>query len=107
MVSLSKLVRVLGGQTVGAHPGGIELSDVRLDSRLGGAGILFAALPGTRTDGAAFAADALAAGSPAVLSPLLRRSMMRSRDSLASALRMRVWLLKSMGLVLQRAIGES
>ena len=69
MVSLSKLVQVLGGQTVGAHPGGIELSDVRLDSRLGGAGILFAALPGTRTDGAAFAADALAAGSPAVLSP--------------------------------------
>jgi UDP-N-acetylmuramyl-tripeptide synthetase/UDP-N-acetylmuramoyl-tripeptide--D-alanyl-D-alanine ligase len=47
--------------------GGVVVSGLTADSRKVGAGMLFAALPGTRADGAAFVADAVAAGAVAIL----------------------------------------
>jgi UDP-N-acetylmuramoyl-L-alanyl-D-glutamate--2,6-diaminopimelate ligase len=44
-----------------------EIRGVALDSRKAGPGFLFAALPGTRADGAAFARQAVEAGAVAVL----------------------------------------
>ncbi len=46
---------------------GTEILDLALDSRLVLPGTLFAALPGHRTDGSRFIADAVAAGAAAVL----------------------------------------
>lgn len=69
MVRLGELVAALGGtwerDASGAGP---DIRDVHVDSRRAGAGTLFAALPGTREDGARFAPDALARGAAAVLS---------------------------------------
>jgi UDP-N-acetylmuramoyl-tripeptide--D-alanyl-D-alanine ligase len=48
-------------------PDAVVTGPVVIDSREAGPGGLFAALPGSRTDGHAFAADALAAGATAVL----------------------------------------
>jgi UDP-N-acetylmuramoyl-tripeptide--D-alanyl-D-alanine ligase len=48
-------------------PAALVTGPVVIDSREAGPGSLFVALPGTRTDGHAFAADALAAGATAVL----------------------------------------
>jgi UDP-N-acetylmuramoyl-tripeptide--D-alanyl-D-alanine ligase len=48
-------------------PTALVTGPVVIDSRQAGPGSLFAALPGTRTDGHAFAAAALAAGAVAVL----------------------------------------
>ena len=47
--------------------GDIEIAGLTADSRLVEAGFLFAAMPGTRLDGAAFAAEAVARGAVAVL----------------------------------------
>lgn len=47
--------------------GNIEISGLTSDSRKAGPGMLFAALPGSRADGAAFVADAVARGAAAVL----------------------------------------
>src|SRR5690606_741183 len=46
---------------------GIEVRDITADSRQAAPGVLFAALPGTVTDGARFAADAVRGGAVAVL----------------------------------------
>ena len=46
-----------------------EITAVTADSRKCGPGVLFAALPGTQSDGRAFIAQALAAGAAAVLAP--------------------------------------
>ena len=51
----------------GAHRREARITGVTIDSRAVAAGDLFVALPGTRTDGARFAADALRAGAAAVL----------------------------------------
>ncbi|MCW3477927.1 UDP-N-acetylmuramoyl-L-alanyl-D-glutamate--2,6-diaminopimelate ligase [Limobrevibacterium gyesilva] len=48
---------------------GIDLRGVTADSRRVAPGFLFAALPGTRADGRAFIADAVARGAAAVLAP--------------------------------------
>jgi len=48
-------------------PAALVTGPVVIDSREAAPGSLFAALPGSRTDGHAFAADALAAGATAVL----------------------------------------
>jgi len=66
-VKLHELVRALGGRLEGT--GALELADVHLDSRRAGPGVLFAALPGTRTDGGRFAVDAVQRGAAAVLAP--------------------------------------
>jgi UDP-N-acetylmuramoyl-L-alanyl-D-glutamate--2,6-diaminopimelate ligase len=66
-VKLYELVRALGGRLVGS--GALEIADVHLDSRRAGAGVLFAALPGTRTDGGRFAIEAAQRGAAALLSP--------------------------------------
>lgn len=47
--------------------GAVDIAAITADSRLVKAGTLFAALPGTRFDGARFVPDALAAGAAAVL----------------------------------------
>ena len=49
--------------------GEVEITGVTADSRLVAPGFLFAALPGTRTDGSRFIADAVARGAAAVLAP--------------------------------------
>lgn len=48
--------------------GGIEVSSVTADSRAAGPGAAFVALQGTKSDGLAFAADAVAKGAVAVVS---------------------------------------
>lgn len=53
-----------------ALSGDIEVSGLTADSRAVAPGFLFAALPGSRADGRAFIADALARGAVAVLAPL-------------------------------------
>jgi UDP-N-acetylmuramoyl-L-alanyl-D-glutamate--2,6-diaminopimelate ligase len=49
--------------------GEIEVRAITADSRAVAPGVVFAALPGTRTDGRRFIADALARGAVAVLAP--------------------------------------
>ena len=49
--------------------GGPEITGIAADSRDVAPGFLFAALPGTRTDGRRFIADAIARGARAVLAP--------------------------------------
>jgi len=66
-MKLAQLVGALGGSLEGA--GDVEIHDVHLDSRQVEAGALFAALPGTRGDGAAHAREAVRRGAAAVLSP--------------------------------------
>ncbi len=66
---LVELVNQLGGSLPPVSGGGPEIAGVRLDSRRVAAGDLFAALPGTRSDGARFALDALSRGAVAVLTP--------------------------------------
>ncbi|OZA72072.1 MAG: hypothetical protein B7X77_12495, partial [Caulobacter sp. 39-67-4] len=46
------------------------ITGVTADSRKVGPGTLFAALPGTKVDGASFAPGAIAAGAAAVLGPV-------------------------------------
>ncbi|MFD2237370.1 UDP-N-acetylmuramoyl-L-alanyl-D-glutamate--2,6-diaminopimelate ligase [Aureimonas populi] len=55
------------GLATGADDASIEISGLTADSRAVRPGFLFAALAGTRTDGARFVADAQAAGASAVL----------------------------------------
>lgn len=68
MTTLRQLVQTLGGEAefAGAGP---EVGGIQLDSREVGAGDAFAALPGTRADGARFIADAVARGAVVVLTP--------------------------------------
>ncbi|MGA9869506.1 MAG: Mur ligase domain-containing protein, partial [Acetobacteraceae bacterium] len=49
--------------------GAVEVTAVIADSRQVGPGVLFAALPGSRADGRAFIAEAVARGASAVLAP--------------------------------------
>jgi UDP-N-acetylmuramoyl-L-alanyl-D-glutamate--2,6-diaminopimelate ligase len=66
---LAEFVQALGGSAPPLAGGGPQIAGVHLDSRRVGAGDLFAALPGTRDDGARFAADAVARGAAAILAP--------------------------------------
>jgi UDP-N-acetylmuramoyl-L-alanyl-D-glutamate--2,6-diaminopimelate ligase len=73
-MKLFELVRALGGRLQGdaagqAAGGGVEIRDVHLDSRRSGPDALFAALPGTKSDGARHAIDAVQRGSAALLVP--------------------------------------
>ena len=51
----------------GPAPAGLEIAAVTADSRKAAPGALFAALPGSRADGARFAADAVGRGAVAIL----------------------------------------
>jgi len=67
-LSLAEVARVTGGQLAGvADPAVLVTGPVVIDSREAAPGSLFAALPGTRTDGHEFAAAAVQAGAVAVL----------------------------------------
>jgi UDP-N-acetylmuramoyl-L-alanyl-D-glutamate--2,6-diaminopimelate ligase len=75
-MKLGALVRELGGALAARasgvdlpHDGEAEIADVHLDSRQAGPGVLFAALPGGRSDGRAFAAEAVRRGAAALLAP--------------------------------------
>jgi UDP-N-acetylmuramoyl-tripeptide--D-alanyl-D-alanine ligase len=61
--------RVTGGALEG-RPNERPICRVTIDSREAGDGDLFVALPGTRTDGAQFVADALRRGASAAIVPL-------------------------------------
>ncbi len=61
-----RLSELTEGRVAGAA-GDVEIAGLTADSREVEAGFLFAAMPGTRMDGAAFAADAVARGAVAVL----------------------------------------
>ncbi len=65
-LTLGEVARAAGGTLLDADPG-TTVTAVVADSRHVTAGALFVALPGSRTDGARFAPDALAAGASAVL----------------------------------------
>ncbi len=77
---LSELIEGLGGTCELEKD--VFVEDVHLDSRRVGRGSLFAALPGTREDGARYARDAARSGAVAVLAP-------RSLEDLG---RIPVWL---------------
>lgn len=65
-MTVADLVHGLPGVAV-SGPGDGRVLSLAIDSRAAGPGTLFAALPGARTDGARFAADAVARGAVAVL----------------------------------------
>jgi UDP-N-acetylmuramoyl-L-alanyl-D-glutamate--2,6-diaminopimelate ligase len=54
---------------VSSRDGDIEISGITADSRKVAPGFLFAALKGTKTDGAGYVADAIARGAAAVIAP--------------------------------------
>jgi UDP-N-acetylmuramoyl-L-alanyl-D-glutamate--2,6-diaminopimelate ligase len=64
---LGELVGAFGGQLSGGTE--TEIADVQLDSRSAAPSALFAALPGSRRDGATHAIDAVQRGAAAVLAP--------------------------------------
>ena len=65
-LSLARIAQVTGGELRGA-PDAVVSGEVVIDSRRAGAGGLFAAVAGERSDGHDFAAAAVAAGATAVL----------------------------------------
>ncbi|MFP4146883.1 MAG: UDP-N-acetylmuramoyl-tripeptide--D-alanyl-D-alanine ligase [Halorhodospira sp.] len=65
-LSLDQIAMITEGQVVGATPSR-PVTEVVLDSRRAVPGSLFVALPGSRVEGYAFAADAAARGAVAVL----------------------------------------
>ena len=66
---LIDLVKGLAEVNAVAIPPELEIAGIGADSRSLAPGFLFAALPGAKTDGRAFIADALARGAVAVLGP--------------------------------------
>ena len=69
-VPLSTVATAIGaalGRPAGAGEAAVAVTGITLDSRAVHAGDLYAALPGSRTHGAAFAGDAAAAGAVAML----------------------------------------
>ena len=63
-----RLSELTDGQVTGPA-GAVEVAGLTADSREVESGFLFAAMPGSRLNGAAFAADAVAKGAVAVLAP--------------------------------------
>jgi UDP-N-acetylmuramoyl-L-alanyl-D-glutamate--2,6-diaminopimelate ligase len=62
-----ELLRTAGAVVPTATPSDLEIAGLAADSRQVRPGYLFAALPGTRLDGRAFAADAVGRGAVAIL----------------------------------------
>jgi UDP-N-acetylmuramoyl-tripeptide--D-alanyl-D-alanine ligase len=65
--SLAEVARAIGGRVRPAEAGSAIVEGVCIDSRESGPGRLFVALPGDRSDGHAFVADALARGAAGAL----------------------------------------
>jgi len=65
---LRALVAEFGGEVSGVTEG-VDVLDVRIDSRAVQSGALFCALPGTQADGSDFISDAAARGAVCVLAP--------------------------------------
>jgi UDP-N-acetylmuramoyl-tripeptide--D-alanyl-D-alanine ligase len=65
-IALKEIAEVTGGRLVEADPDAV-VHGVQVDSRKVGAGELFVALPGSRTDGSLFATAAAEAGAVATL----------------------------------------
>ncbi len=66
-LSLARIAQITGGQLRHGDPAAVVSGEVVIDSRRAGAGGLFAAVAGERSDGHDFAAAAVAAGATAVL----------------------------------------
>jgi len=66
-LSIGEIASVIGGRVDAADPE-VTVTDVVVDSRAAVAGAMYVAIAGERVDGHDFAADAVAAGSVAVLS---------------------------------------
>ncbi len=66
-LSLGEVAAAVGGHLVEGTDSAAVASGLVIDSRLAGPGLLFAALPGDRTDGHAFAEAASASGAVAAL----------------------------------------
>jgi UDP-N-acetylmuramoyl-L-alanyl-D-glutamate--2,6-diaminopimelate ligase len=66
---LSQLLAAHADALTGVDARDLEVSGLTADSRAVAPGTLFAALPGSRTDGRGFIADAIARGAVAVLAP--------------------------------------
>ncbi len=66
-LSLARIAQITGGQVCHGDPSAVVSGEVVIDSRRVGAGGLFAAVAGERSDGHDFAAAAVAAGATAVL----------------------------------------
>lgn len=82
-----RLGRLLGPEI--SAPGGVEaltVAGITADSRRVAPGVVFAAMPGTKVDGAAFAGDAEAKGAVAILAaldaklPAMRIPVLRAAD---------------------------
>jgi UDP-N-acetylmuramoyl-L-alanyl-D-glutamate--2,6-diaminopimelate ligase len=70
VIPLADLVRELGGAADRtAIDSEVPIRDVQIDSRRVARGDLFAAIPGSRADGASFVAEAVERGAAAVLAP--------------------------------------
>src|SRR4051794_27892367 len=69
MRQLPVLVAAGGFPIAWEKMGALQIAGITADSRRVAPGYLFAALPGSRTDGRAFIADAVARGAAAVLAP--------------------------------------
>jgi UDP-N-acetylmuramoyl-L-alanyl-D-glutamate--2,6-diaminopimelate ligase len=73
---LAEIMRQVDALAEGAVPASwpnaaaLEIAGITADSRLVAPGYLFAALPGSRTDGRAFIAEAVSRGATAVLAPV-------------------------------------
>lgn len=65
--TLEEISDIVGGRLAGRPSPENPVTDVVIDSRSAGRGSLFAALPGTRTDGHAYVGTALAAGAAGAL----------------------------------------
>ena len=66
-LSVAELATITAGELIGGNATASVGPDVVIDTRKATPGCLFVALPGSTTDGAAFAADAAAKGAVAVL----------------------------------------
>jgi UDP-N-acetylmuramoyl-tripeptide--D-alanyl-D-alanine ligase len=65
--TLEEISGIVGGKLEGTPSPENPVTEVVIDSRVAGRGCLFAALPGTRTDGHAYVSTALAAGAAGAL----------------------------------------
>ena len=87
-ITLGRLLGPASATEIEAPPGAaaIVVAGITADSRKVGPGMVFAAMPGTKADGAAFAADAQAKGAVAILAareavlPTLRVPVLRAAD---------------------------
>ena len=64
-----RLGDLMRGWNGGEEAASLDITGITADSRAVRPGMVFAALPGARSDGRAFIADAVARGAAAILAP--------------------------------------